>query len=116
VNPKRVQLPVASNTVLAAATFAVGALLFVQMVMPSAAWATSYVGWGDTGWTEDNQRDCCADAVGAAQDDSANRCQNSGGEPKINRSFDRGLCNWNAQGDDDDTVYRCTANAQVDCW
>lgn len=91
-------------------------LLAAQLLAPAAATAAQYTGWGDTGWTEDNQRDCCADAVADAQDDSANQCQNAGGSPKINRNFDRGLCNWNVQGDEDATVYRCTANATVDCW
>lgn len=96
---------------------AVAAALFVtQLLSPAAALAGQYTGWGDTGWTEDNQRDCCADAVDDAQDDSANQCANAGGRPKINRNFDHGLCNWNVQGDEDNAVYRCTANATADCW
>ena len=90
------------------------AVLAVQLL--NVAPAAAYIGSGDTGWTENNQRDCCADAVGLAQDNSAAMCENSGGRPKINRSFDRGLCNWDTQGDDDDPVYRCTATADVDCW
>jgi hypothetical protein len=99
-----------------AATLAGAAILIAQLLGPATASAGSYHGSGDTGWTEDNQRDCCADAVSLAQDDSANMCRTAGGEPRINRDFDRGLCNWDAQGDGDDTVYRCTANADVDCW
>lgn len=91
------------------------AVLVVAMVaIPGAARA--YQGYGDTGWTEDNQRDCCDDAVAAAQQDSANACINAGGHPKIRNQFSRGMCDWQAQGDGDDQVYRCTATADVDCW
>jgi hypothetical protein len=102
-----------SRSFLRALPFA-AALFVAAAFVPSAAHA--YQGYGDTGWTEDNQRDCCDDAVADAQQDSANACTNAGGQPKIRSNFDRGLCNWNAQGDGDDTVYRCTATADVDCW
>lgn len=77
--------------------------------------AAAVEGSGDTGWTENNKRDCCTDAISLAQQDSADRCQDTGGQPKI--VGNRGFCDWDAQGDDDDdTVYRCTATAEVDCW
>lgn len=87
------------------------------LVLQSApACADDYEGYGDTGWTEDNKRDCCDDAVDLAQQDSAGQCRAAGGNPRSARGLDRGLCDWDVQGDDDDATYRCTAKAEVPCW
>ena len=87
-----------------------------MLVFAGAARAESYQGSGDTGWTEDNQRDCCDDAVDLAQQNSAAMCRNAGGEPRMHFSSNRGLCDWDEDGDGDDQVFRCTATAEVDCW
>jgi hypothetical protein len=86
------------------------------LAMAGAAAAAEYEGSGDTGWNWDNQRDCCDDAVSLAQNDSAVRCRDSGGAPRINPGSARGMCDWDAQGDLDNQVYRCRATANVACW
>ena len=77
--------------------------------------AAEYEGAGNTGWIWNNQRDCCDDAVAIAQQDSAVRCRDSGGVPKIPGGLARGMCDWETQGDTLDRVYRCTATANVPC-
>lgn len=103
-------------TALLVTVIAAAALVCGQWLRPEAASAGTYKGWGDTGWTEDNKRDCCADAVALAQDDSAGMCRNAGGQPRFRGSSSRGVCDWDVQNSGSDRVYRCTANAQVDCW
>lgn len=77
--------------------------------------SASYPGYGDTGWTHDNKRDCCEDAGWLAQEDSALRCQDAGGRPKVRSGSIRAQCDWDAQGGGRDRVYRCTARTSVDC-
>jgi len=88
---------------------------FLIAITAGAAAAAEYEGAGNTGWTWDNQRDCCDDAVALAQQDSAARCRDAGGAPRIS-PYARGMCDWDAQGDGDNRVYLCTATANVPCW
>ncbi len=101
------------------ARIALAALAIVSiswLAFAATARAESYQGSGDTGWTEDNQRDCCDDAVALAQQNSASMCSAAGGEPRVHFSSNRGLCDWDVDGDGDDQTFRCTATAEVDCW
>lgn len=81
----------------------------------TTALATSYEGYGDTGWTFDNKRDCCEEAVWLAQEDSIRRCEEAGGVPRVRSGSTRGLCDWDARGDSWNRVYRCTATSSVYC-
>lgn len=90
---------------------AVGAILSVAT--PAAA--TSYEGWGDTGWNWYDKRDCCEEAVWLAQEDSIGMCENAGGHAKVRSGSTRGLCDWDARGSGRDRLYRCTAKTSVYC-
>jgi len=94
---------------------ALAGIFLGSLFTASPAMATSYKGWGDTGWTHDNKRDCCEDAVWLAQDDGAYQCETAGGVPKVRSGSARGLCDWDARGDGRNRVYRCTADAEVYC-
>ncbi len=96
---------------LVAIAVACGALLAAT---PPAG-AESYQGWGDTGWSFDNKRDCCDEAVWLAQDDSARLCEMSGGHPRIRSGSSHGLCDWDSRGSGRERVYRCTARTEVYC-
>ena len=39
----------------------------------------------------------------------------AGGAPKVRSGSTRGLCDWDARGDGNDRIYRCTATADVYC-
>ena len=45
----------------------------------SSAYASSYVGYSDTGFRHTSKRACCEDAILQAQRDSANACRRTGG-------------------------------------
>ena len=91
-------------------------LAFATVVSAAApAAAGSYKGWGDTGWSFDNKRDCCEEAVWLAQEDSIARCERTGGWAKVCSGSTRGLCDWDARGNGDNRVYRCTAEASLYC-
>lgn len=88
--------------------------LFVCATVASAA---QYPGWGDTGWSWNNKRDCCNDAIDIAASYSANACENTGGVPsRFSGASQRGTCSaqW-MQADDGSLVYRCYGEASVWC-
>jgi hypothetical protein len=95
-------------------TLLLGALALC-LAAAAPAMAGSYQGYGDTGWTHDNKRDCCDDAGWLAQDDSAYRCESAGGHPKITSGTIRAVCDWDARGAGRDRIYRCTASTTVHC-
>ncbi|MFN2427919.1 MAG: hypothetical protein ABR587_15900 [Candidatus Binatia bacterium] len=92
---------------------AVAAVAFAAIASP--AFAASYQGWGDTGWTHYDKRECCEDAVWLAQENSILLCENAGGSAKVRSGSTRGLCDWDARGSGSDRVYRCTADTSVLC-
>src|SRR4051812_8698090 len=94
---------------------AAAAVTTILFLTPAAAPATEYKGWGDTGWSFDNKRDCCEEAVWLAQDDRIGQCESAGGHAKVRSGTTRGLCDWDARGGGRDRVYRCTANTAVYC-
>lgn len=106
--PHRRILPVLGAAALCCATA-------VVLFTPVSAVAGSYQGYGDTGWTHGNKRDCCDDAGWLAQDESALACEEAGGTPKISSGSVRAVCDWDARGSGRDRVYRCTARASVYC-
>lgn len=81
----------------------------------SPAGAESYKGFGDTGWSFSNKRDCCEEAVWLAQDDSIALCEYSGGRARVRSGSTRGMCDWDSRGSGSNRVYRCTATADVYC-
>lgn len=83
--------------------------------LAAPACAATYYGWGDTGWTFDNKRDCCDEAVWLAQDQAAAACEAAGGRPRMRSGTSRGTCDWDARGGTFDRVYRCTARSSADC-
>ena len=91
------------------------ALAWVVLLAATPALATSYKGWGDTGWNFYDKRECCEEAVWLAQEDSIRLCEMAGGNAKVRSGSTRGLCDWDARGGTRDRVYRCTANAEVYC-
>ena len=94
---------------------AAAAVAWVVLLAATPALATSYKGWGDTGWNFYDKRECCEEAVWLAQEDSIRLCEMAGGNAKVRSGSTRGLCDWDARGDARDRVYRCTANAEVYC-
>lgn len=100
-----------------AALLAAGAALFgaATFLAPASGEAATYEGYGDTGWGFDNKRDCCEEAVWLAQDNAAASCEDAGGQPKVRSGSARGSCDWDADGDAFNRVYRCKARARVDC-
>lgn len=91
------------------------AVLAGQAMAPAAASASSYGGWGDTGWNHYDKRECCEDAVWLAQEDGIMRCEATGGVARVRSGTTRGLCDWDARGSGRDRVYRCTAKTDVYC-
>jgi len=84
----------------------------------TVASARQYPGRGDTGWIYASKRDCCDEAIGRAQQDSAAVCESSGGIPSAMRGGvqRRGSCAWESNRDAaGDVVFRCTAEATVLC-
>ncbi len=84
----------------------------------TVASARQYPGRGDTGWIYASKRDCCDEAIGRAQEDSAAVCHNTGGIPKAMRGGvqRRGSCEWESRTDaNGDVVFRCLAEATVLC-
>jgi len=100
---------------LAAFGAALAALTLAQISAPATALATSYGGWGDTGWNHYDKRECCEDAVWLAQEDGILSCEAAGGSAKVRSGTTRGVCDWDARGSGRDRVYRCTAKADVYC-
>ncbi|MBI5507049.1 MAG: hypothetical protein HY899_19855 [Deltaproteobacteria bacterium] len=100
---------------LAPLVAALAVLAAGHALAPATALASSFGGWGDTGWSHYDKRECCEDAVWLAQDDAAARCEASGGVPRIRSGTTRGLCDWDARGGGSDRVYRCTAKTDVYC-
>ena len=94
-----------------------GAALLAAAVLltPAVGLATSFEGYGETGWDYDNKRDCCDDAVYFAQDHAIAYCEESGGQARVRSGSARGSCDWDARGASYDRVYRCTARTRVDC-
>ncbi len=95
------------------------ALLAASLVLAAAAAeASQYPAWGDTGWNHVNKRDCCNDAIGIAQQESAAACVNIGGTPSPTRGGvqRRGSCTWESTRDGDGhTIFRCYAEASIWC-
>lgn len=85
------------------------------LLTPPAALAGTYQGWGDTGWSHDNKRDCCDDAIWLAQDEAIAACEDAGGRARVRSGSTRGTCDWDARGSSFDRVYRCKAQSSVDC-
>ncbi len=88
------------------------------LLAASAAHASQYPAWGDTGWNHSTKRDCCHDAIGIAQQESAAACRNIGGRPSPTRGGvqRRGSCTWEStRGADGATVFRCYAEASLWC-
>ncbi|TFH20510.1 MAG: hypothetical protein E4H03_12150 [Myxococcales bacterium] len=78
--------------------------------------AGSYVGYSDTGYGNYSKRNCCEQAVIAAQEDSARGCQRTGGFPDYKRDASRGSCKWERKRDAQSRwIYRCTGTATVLC-
>ena len=82
----------------------------------SAARASAYAGWGDTGWVYASKRDCCNAAIAIAQQWSMEACVNVGGVPRPMRGAKRGTCEseW-MQGPDGGLLYRCYSESSVWC-
>ena len=79
--------------------------------------ATSYPGWGDTGWIYASKYQCCNQAIAIASQYSAQACVTAGGNP---RSFagggQRGSCTSEWQQDETGAMmYRCYGDASVWC-
>lgn len=92
---------------------------FAPLIPTTPASAVSYSGFGDTGWTNANKRDCCRSALALAEQDSIYHCAFAGGEAKLyppaNRKGTRGDCEWDGRGDGMNRVYRCTAKTDIYC-
>ena len=108
----RMRSPVFHRSALVLAAVLTGAFLLGEA---ATALAASYYGYGDTGWTHVNKRDCCEDAGWLAQDDSAWQCETAGGHPRIAGGSVRADCDWDTRGTGRNRVYRCTARANVYC-
>lgn len=83
----------------------------------SAAHATEYPGWGDTGWVYASKRECCNAAISIASQYSAEACVTAGGAPtSFTGGGQRGSCSseW-MQNDDGSLMYRCYGEASVWC-
>jgi hypothetical protein len=80
------------------------------------AGATSYSGWGDTGWVYASKRECCDGAIAIARDYSARACLDTGGTPRFDFGAQRGTCRseW-IQTEDGSVLYRCYGEASVWC-
>ena len=94
------------------------ALVSVACLAAGTAEASQYPAWGDTGWIHHSKRDCCNDAIALAQQESAAACRNIGGTPSPTRGGvqRRGSCTWESTRDhDDNTVFRCYAEASIWC-
>jgi len=90
-------------------------LLVASFAVPASA--TSYPGWGDTGWIYASKYQCCNQAIAIATQYSAQACVTSGGNPQ---SFagggQRGSCTSEFQQDDTGSMmYRCYGEASVWC-
>jgi hypothetical protein len=79
--------------------------------------AAMYPGYADTGWAYYDKSWCCEDAIAEAVDDSAARCEQSGGWPQPRYAgTQQGTCQWQWRQDAyGDRVYRCSATARVRC-
>jgi hypothetical protein len=91
------------------------ALILATLAIATPVRAANYEGHGDTGWNHVSKRDCCEAAVILAQNDSMAACTAAGGVPKLMTGSRRGLCDWEARGDAEDVLYRCTAVTNVFC-
>jgi len=80
------------------------------------AWGAQYPGWGDTGWGFYGKRECCAEAIALARQDSGDRCVAAGGTPRPTSGIQRGSCEWEWSTDaSGQLVYRCASEAAVWC-
>lgn len=97
------------TVVLLATTLVAGGL--------SAAHATQYPAWGDTGWVYASKRECCNAAIAIAAEYSAEACVTAGGVPRpFMGGGQRGSCTaeW-MQDDAGGLLYRCYGEASVWC-
>lgn len=86
------------------------------LALAAPAGAAQYPGWGDTGWGFYSKRDCCAQAIALAQQDSANRCAASGGTARPTSGIQRGSCEWEWTTDEyGRQVFRCASEAAIWC-
>jgi len=91
-------------------------MVVLAVAIGGPALAAQFPGWGDTGFTFYSKRDCCAEAIALAQEDSAARCVTSGGIPKPTSGTRRGSCQWEWTTDASyRQVYRCVSEAAVWC-
>jgi hypothetical protein len=87
----------------------------IAAAVPAPALAEYFAGYGDTGWSFDNKRDCCDEAIALAQDHSMLLCENAGGHARVRSGSRRGNCESDARGNGRHRIYRCTARADVYC-
>jgi len=83
----------------------------------TAATASQYPGWGDSGWGYTSKRECCNAAIEIAAQYSAQACITAGGVPRpFAGSTQRGTCSaeW-TQVQGGGVVYRCDGEASVWC-
>jgi len=88
------------------------------LLLPAAARAAQYPGWGDTGWSHTNKRECCVDAIEIAAEYSAQACMTAGGVPRpFAGASQRGTCSseWSQGGGGGGLTYRCYGEASVWC-
>lgn len=91
-------------------------VVIALLAMGSMASAANYQGYGDTGWSFLNKRDCCDAAIAWAQEDSMVRCEQSGGLPSTRFGTRRGTCKWQWRQDGyGQRVYRCWSETTVNC-
>jgi hypothetical protein len=82
----------------------------------TAVLAAQYPGWGDTGWDYGSRRECCDAAIALANQDSANRCIESGGIPRATTGVRRGSCTTDWTYDDEGgQLLRCYSETAVWC-
>lgn len=83
----------------------------------TTAHASTYPGWGDTGWVYANKRECCNQAIAIATQYSAQACGTAGGVPVgFSGGGQRGSCTSEWTQDDSGTLlYRCYGEAAVWC-
>jgi len=91
-------------------------LALALLLLAPLAHATSYPGYGDTGWSFVDKNECCQTAIAWAQEDSMVRCEASGGLPSTRFGMKRGTCKWQTRSDGyGRRVYRCWSETSIPC-
>jgi hypothetical protein len=92
------------------------AIVVALLCGAGTASAAQYPAYSDTGWGYASKRDCCNDAIAAANNNSGEACVASGGVPSPFRGSQRGSCTWDWMQDTDGyMLYRCYGEAAVWC-